>query len=142
MSVESLYHLVSSFCLSLGMQEEAPCPFSPTQVLIGPFVPLFPTTMAFLTICQQPLVWKLSLTHEVSGQKLFPDQCEQCVSLTIHFIYMCVRCVHAKSLQWCLTLCNTMDYSPPGSSVHGILQARILEWVAMPSSRESSQIRD
>ena len=35
-----------------------------------------------------------------------------------------------------------MDYSPPGSSVHGISQARILEWVAISSSRESSQIRD
>ena len=40
--------------------------------------------------------------------------------------------------QVCLTLCDPMDYSPPGSSVHGILQARILEWVAMPSSRGSS----
>ena len=47
-------------------------------------------------------------------------------------------CVHAKSLQSCPTLCDPMDCSPPGSSVHGILQARILEWVAMPSSRESS----
>ena len=44
--------------------------------------------------------------------------------------------------QSCLTLCDPMDYSPPGSSVHGILQARILEWVAMPSSRGSSQLRD
>ena len=35
-----------------------------------------------------------------------------------------------------------MDSSLPGSCVHGILQARILEWVAMPSSRESSQPRD
>ena len=42
-------------------------------------------------------------------------------------------CVLAKSLQLCPTLCDPMDYSPPGSSVHGILQARILEWVAMPS---------
>ena len=41
-----------------------------------------------------------------------------------------------------LTLCNPMDCSPPGSSVHGILQARILEWVAMPSSRGSSRPRD
>ena len=48
-------------------------------------------------------------------------------------------CVCAKLLQSCLTLCNPMDCSPPGSSVHGILQARILEWVAMPFSRESSQ---
>ena len=48
----------------------------------------------------------------------------------------------AKSLQLCPTLCDPMDYSPPGSSVHGILQARLLEWVAMPSSRRSSQPRD
>ena len=40
--------------------------------------------------------------------------------------------------QSCLSLCNPMDCSPPGSSVHGILQARILEWVAIPFSRESS----
>ena len=45
---------------------------------------------------------------------------------------------HAKSLQSCLTLCNCMDHSTPGSSAHGILQARILEGVAMPSSRGSS----
>ena len=38
--------------------------------------------------------------------------------------------------------CNPMDYNPPGSSVHGILQARILEWVAMPSSGGSAQPRD
>ena len=44
----------------------------------------------------------------------------------------------AKSFQSCLTLCDPMDCSPPGSSVHGILQARILEWVAMPSSKRSS----
>ena len=50
--------------------------------------------------------------------------------------------VCAKSLQLYLTLCNLMDCSPPGSSVHGILQARILEWVAMPSSRGSAQTRD
>ena len=44
--------------------------------------------------------------------------------------------------QSCPTLCNSMDCSPPGSSVHGILQARILKWVAIPSSRGSSQPRD
>ena len=42
-------------------------------------------------------------------------------------------CVRAKSLQSCLTLGNSMDCSPPGSSVHGILQARLLEWVTTPS---------
>ena len=43
-------------------------------------------------------------------------------------------CACAKSLHSFLNLCDPMDCSPPGSSVHGILQARILEWVARPSS--------
>ena len=42
--------------------------------------------------------------------------------------------MRAKSLQSCPTLCDPINYSPPGFSVHGILQAGILEWVAMPSS--------
>ena len=48
----------------------------------------------------------------------------------------------AKSLQSCPTLRNPMDCSPPGSSVHGISQAGILEWIAISSSRGSSQPRD
>ena len=47
--------------------------------------------------------------------------------------YVCAKLLHLG-----LTLCNPMDCSPPGSSVHGILQARILERVAMLSSRGSS----
>ena len=47
----------------------------------------------------------------------------------------------AKSLQLCLTLCDPMDYSLPDSFVHGILQARILKWAAMPSSGGSSLSR-
>ena len=47
-----------------------------------------------------------------------------------------------KHTQSCPTLCNPMDCSPPGSSIHGILQARILEWVAIPFSRGSSQFKD
>ena len=58
-----------------------------------------------------------------------------------NYTYICA-CMHAKSLQSCLTLCNPMDCSPPGSSVHGILQARTLEWVAIPSFRGSSRPRD
>ena len=50
--------------------------------------------------------------------------------------------MRAQSLHWCLTLCDPMDFSPPGSSVHRILLAKILEWVAMPSSRVSSWPRD
>ena len=44
---------------------------------------------------------------------------------------------HAQSLQVRPTLCEPMACSPPGSSVHGILQVRVLEWVAVPSSRAS-----
>ena len=53
-----------------------------------------------------------------------------------------LACMHAKSLPSCLTLCNPMDCSLPGCSVCGILQARILEWVVIPSSGGSSQPRD
>ena len=53
-----------------------------------------------------------------------------------------VACVRAKLLKSCPTLCNPMDCSLPGSSIHGILQARVLEWIAMPSSRGSSWPRD
>ena len=52
----------------------------------------------------------------------------------------CVLC--AKLLQSCLTLCDPVNYSPQGSSVHRILQARILEWVAVSFSRKSSRLRD
>ena len=52
---------------------------------------------------------------------------------------MCCDCL---LLQSCPTPCSPIDYSPPGSSVHGILQAGILEWTAMPSSRGSSRPRD
>ena len=48
-------------------------------------------------------------------------------------------CLVAQS---CPTLFDPLDCSPPGSSVHGMLQARILEWVVMPSSKGSSQTRD
>ena len=48
----------------------------------------------------------------------------------------------AKSLQLCWTLCYPMDCSPPGSSVHGILLARILEWIANFFSRGSSPPRN
>ena len=50
--------------------------------------------------------------------------------------------VHAQSLQLCQTFCNPVDCSPPGSSVHRILKARILEWVAIPFSKRSSWPRD
>ena len=54
-------------------------------------------------------------------------------------MHICVYvCAHTKLLQSCLTLCDPMDYCPPGFSVHCILHARILEWVAIIFSRGPS----
>ena len=78
------------------------------------------------------LVYRLSLSMSI------------CVShLSVSAIYPSSAYLHPrpKSLQSCLTLCDPTDCSPPGSSLHGILQAGILEWVAFPFSRESSQPR-
>jgi len=49
-------------------------------------------------------------------------------------LYVLLESLLAKSLESCLTLYDPMDCSPPGSSVHGMLQTRILEWVVVPSS--------
>ena len=66
----------------------------------------------------------------------------QSVSLSIFHVYnVSSICIYVCA-QSCLTHFNHVNYSPPGSSVHGISQARILEWVAMPSSRGSSRCRD
>ena len=62
-----------------------------------------------------------------------------CIFVNIFKNWISGPCMHA---QLCLTLCSPIDCNLPGSSVHGILQARILEWVAIPSSRGSSQPRD
>ena len=49
---------------------------------------------------------------------------------------------YSEVAQSCSTLCNPMDYSLPGSSIHGVFQARVLEWVAISFSRGSSQPRN
>ena len=74
-----------------------------------------------------------------------------CVCLCICVICVCI-CVCVRTgvfvyvnmlvAQSCWTLCKSVDSSPPGSSVHGILQVKILQWVAIPFSRGSSQPRD
>ena len=54
------------------------------------------------------------------------------------YIHIYGKKVEVLVAQSCPAVCDPMDYSFPGSSVHGILQARILEWVAIPFSRGSS----
>ena len=88
--------------------------------------------------------WKLNMPSKCSQDmgvlSLFPHLIDGMEAL--HLVLCHHQCVCAKSLQSCLTVQPYGLYSPPGSSVHGILQSRILERVAMPSSRGSSQPRD
>ena len=72
----------------------------------------------------------------VEGELLVPSLSS---AFLLQSLYACVR---AKLFQLCPTLCNAMDCSLPGSSVLGILQTIMLEWVVRPSSRGSSQPRD
>ena len=77
------------------------------------------------------------MTRMLSRLCLLNNPCQQvCV------VIMGSARMHVKSLQPCLTLCNLLDYNLSGSSVHGILQARILEWGAIPFSRGSPPPRD
>ena len=70
-------------------------------------------------------------TREVQIYGYLPGKA--CVSRCVH------ACMPVQSLQLCLTLCNPIDCNPPGSSIHGILQASILVWIVVPPSRGSSQ---
>ena len=72
--------------------------------------------------------WGVMKTAGVSG-----DTC------TILWMYCCCCCLVTKS---CQSLCNPVDCSPPGSSVHAISQTRIMEWLAISFSRRSSRPRD
>ena len=87
----------------------------------------------------------LSLPPQVpwSSWTLWRDVQESANS-TGGWVYLGCCCGENESevAQSCLTLCDSTDCSPPGSSIHGILQARILEWVAISFSRGSSQPRD
>ena len=57
-------------------------------------------------------------------------------------VHLILRLIKKCVAQSCLILCDPVDYGPPGSSVRGILQARILEWEAIPSSKGSSHPRN
>ena len=92
--------------------------------------------------------WFLSILNEAYID-LFPPSLRMSSSIVlkmhIRFLwpsFKCLLCLCVLSLQSCPTLCNPMDCSPPGSSVHGILQARTLEGAAVPSSRGASRPRD
>ena len=81
------------------------------------------------TICSPNVRVRFSSKHKTDRTMLW-------------FRHLFVLCYAMLSCFSGVQLCETMDCSPSGSSVHGALQARILEWVAMPSSKGSSQPRD
>ena len=103
--------------------------------------------------------WLLLLSHPQDNQRLsdntflkgIASHMSVCTQITCKFLFtrslcvcMCV-CMHVHTciqLLSCVRLCDSMDCSPPGSCVHGIPQARILEWVAISFSRGSSRHRD
>ena len=102
-----------------------PCSFGSTPGF------LWAHSLDYCLTCQQ---WEADLLHNSS-----PDFWRlQFSEMNINVVSMWTCLV----IQLSSTLCNPMDYSPPGTSVHGILQARILEWVAMSFSRGSPQPRD
>ena len=70
--------------------------------------------------------------------RIFSSDCKPKQRNLLNLFFLNTKCavLCTKSLHLCLILCDPMDCSPPGSSIQGILQARILEWVAVPFSRD------
>ena len=81
--------------------------------------------------------WEMESPSQEQGQRLQVHS--NPTSCNMHPLLFPSILLRAKSLHSCLTPCNSMDCSPPGSSVHGVLQARILESVVISSSKGSSQ---
>ena len=82
------------------------------------------------------LVWSSSASR--TRQIIIPNtywMLNTCHALLLPYLPSVATAASAKSLQSCLTLCNPTDGSPPGSSIPGILQAKILEWVAISFSK-------
>ena len=86
-----------------------------------------PTGLCDLHCCKLLTLWQVVMQQRKTNSKTY---------LLEHCFHTCTHTpvAAAKSLQSCPTLCDPIDCSPPGSSVHGILQARTLEWVAISLS--------
>ena len=124
----------STFCIAARLTTSPPCLKSFGDTLFFTEQNLEP-----LTSIQSPWASGPAISHR---SWLYLDTPAAPKSAWFQLSLSCSVSSCAKSFQLCLTLYNPMDRSPPGSSVHGILLARILEWVSMPSSRGSSQLRD
>ena len=93
---------------------------------------------------RRPWMWSypahLYLNCSSSSHDHWISYTELLLEISLKHFFLVLGCT--KSLQSCPTLCNPIDSSLLGSSVHGILQGRILEWVALPSSKGSSWPRN
>ena len=77
----------------------------------------------------------LNLSRYVYSSYAFPECLPLCTSAGVHVHIVFYTCVHMLVAQSGPIVCYLLDYSPPGSSVHGILQARVLVWGAISFSR-------
>ena len=115
-------------------QETWPWPLNPRRDTAWPLV--YPTTC----VGQESL--NSQVTFSIFRFESQLCEVEFCFLNTSRLLWFIDTCVCAASLQSCLAFGDPMDCSPPGSSVHGILQVRILEWVAVSSFRRSSRSKD
>ena len=121
--------------LILGLEEEIPLTNMPSPYFIPRFAQHAPQALLKLrTILQTHFV--NVIIHSFQVRDLSIEEMRE------RSIYQNVLTFLSEVAQSCPTLCDPVDHSPPGSSVHGILQARILEWVAISFSRGSSWPRD
>ena len=102
--------------------------------------------LKFLHFTDQKICFTFLFENNHRFTVSWKDSTERCCVLITQFTHCVCACMCACVCVWaaqlCLTLCNPRDCSPPDSSVHGILQGRILECVAVPFSRGSSPLRN
>ena len=111
--------------------------FSLENVYLSPLPILKLCCFAFLLLSDRNYLYDLNIKSVLDDWQTFSVWRDLLNKNHIVCVYVCVLVSQA-----CLTLCDPMDCSPPGLSVHEILQARILEWVVIPFSRGSSWPRD
>ena len=91
-------------------------------------------SLSFFRVLLRNIAWEIAVQY--LWESCF-EEVEKEANLTVIFGWgiQAVKDIYSEVVQSCLTLCNPMDCSLPGSSVHGIFQARTLEWVAISFSR-------
>ena len=100
----------------------APSKLASNPLFQGPWLHVFSSTLCVWFLSNKGFCWRL--------KKLIQERC-----IWHEEGSLCQMKQSALSAQACQTICDPMDCSPPGSSVHGTLQARIMQWVAIPFSR-------